>query len=470
MWKRKRMLCCGGGGGRDNPETTVFPALESTLLIESGLDSGTPLNSLSSYVTSGMNGVKRIIYDGTYWNNDFFTTHYENTTAAILVTTYQSGDTFTTLFPIVLPRQVLASTSTSFLKKQQSIAYALNLLFSKAGYIVHSTPAGSYPYQYLALAINDFLPILQTATLPPLLWQVIPQTGQLALVVNPNYVNADPTYQIAFSVITMPSMYQGNQATFSGNVQITDPGAGWFADGGYVFGYGTLNNDTHLFDDSFARNPSYASVLKTLDLGDKIAMTLANWQAMVTSLGLSYVISCGERTVGCIPSKYYKIQSSALARIQRRNIVTNIQGGEFSETIGIVYYTSSSSNQYQDGYSSAPAIHFDPAFNGNNLVDIEWKDEWGNSMQPFPAYAPGPMSFFENTNDVPTYPPAAYQSLDPFNATNGPNYDCLFPYYKINQNMIVFPASGSGYQLPITWVYSSKYSSSISHFIRLIGS
>ena len=469
MWKRKRMTCCGGGS-HESSETVVFPALESSLLIESGLDSGTPLNSLSTYVTCGMNGVKRIIYDGTFWNNDFFTTNYENTTAAILVTTYQSGSSFTPLFPIVLPRQVLASTTTSFLKQQQSIAYALNLLFSKPGYIVHSVTGGPFAYQYLSLSINDFLPILQTATLPPLLWQVIPNTGQLALVVNPNYVNADPTYQIAFSVITMPTAYQGNQAVFSGNVQITDSTAGWYADGAYVFGFGSLNTHTHLYNDSLAKNPSYASVLNTLDLGDKITMTLPTWQAMVSSLGLSYVIWCGERTVSCIPTKYYKIQSSALARIQRRNIVTNIQGGEFSETIGIVYYTSSSSNQYQDGLSSAPAIHFDPTINGNNLVDIEWKDEWGNSMQPFPAYAPGPMSFFENTNDVPTYPPAAYQPLDPFNATNGPNYDCLFPYYKINQNMIVFPASGSGYKLPITWAYSSKYSSSISHFIRLIGS
>jgi len=470
MWKRKRNIsrCCGGSAGSTG-ETIVYPALESTLLVESGLDSGTPVNSVSTYVTSGMNGVKRIIYDGTYWNNDFYITNYENTAAAILVTTYQSGDTFTTLFPIVLPRQILASTSTSFLKKQESIAYALNLLFSKPGYVVH-TFAGPYPYQYIPLLINDFLPILQTATLPPLLWKVIPQTGQLALVVNPTYVHPDPTFQIAFSVITLPSLYQGDQSVSSGNVQITDPEAGWFADGGYIFGYGTLNYDTHLFDDSMARNPSYAALLKTLDLGDKIPMTLVNWQAMVSALGLSYVISCGERTLSCIASKYYKVQSSALARIQKRNITTNILGGEFSETIGIVYNSVLSSGQYQDSPSSAPIIHFNPHMNGNNLIDLEWKDEWGNSMNPFPTNQPGAMSFFENTDSAPTYPPAAYQPLDPFFTTNGPNYDCLFPYYKINQDMVVFPVSGSGYKLPVSSVYSCKYSSSISHFIRLIGS
>ncbi len=474
MWKRKRAGCsqCGGSSGAAIPgstETVVYRALESTLLLESGSDSGTPVNALSSQITCGMGGVKRIIYDGTYWNKDLHMTHYENAVAAILVSTYQSGDQLTTIFPICLPRQALSSTNTSsFLKKQESIAYGLNLLFSKAGYYVHSTPAGPYPYEYLTIGINDFLPILQDTVLPPLLWKVIPHTGQLCLVYNQNFVHPDPTFKIAFSVITMPIAYQGAQTIFSGNVQMTGPTSGWFADGGYVFGFGPLNTSTHVFDDPLALNPSIATYLQTLDLGDKFPMTLPNWEIHIANLGLSQVIACGERTVGCIASKYYKVQSSSLARLQKRAIVSNIQGGELSETIGVFYNTPSFSNRFQDFPVSAPVLNFNSQMNGNNIIDLELKDEWGNSMNPYPTNIPSTLAYFEKSDSVAIYPPAIYQSLDPFFSTNGPNYDCLFPYYKIDQTMIVFPRST--YILPISQLYTMNNASSISHFIRLIGS
>lgn len=470
MWKRKKTGVFSYMESGTSATTIVYPSLESTLLLESGLDSGVPANNFNCQVTCGMGGVKRYIYDGSFWNQDFFTINYENTVSALLVSTYQSGDTFTTLFPIVLPRITLQSTSEDFLKKQESVAYALNLLFSKQGYCIQSKPSG-VSYQYEVLTINDFLPILQDTVLPPLLWKVLPQTGQLCLVKNTSYVHPDPTFEIAFSIITLPSDFQGDQSIYSGNVDLTGPTSGWFADGGYVFGFGKWNSKTYLFDDFFANNSSAQNLLRSLDLGDKIAQTLVDWRVMVTALGMSYTIACPERSLSCMATKYYKVKSSSLSRLQRRNITTNVQGGEFSEVIGLYYNTPKTSGTYQDYPVSAPIINFDSHLNGNNIIDLEIKDEWGNSIYPYIANLPT-KNYFETTDTIVlTYPPAIYQSLDPFNATNGPNYDCLFPYYLINQTMIVFPAlNSSGYTLPMSQLYGAKPSMSISHFIRLIGS
>jgi hypothetical protein len=457
----------------------IFTPLESSIIIESGGDTEFPPTQLNCELTSAPGGAQRFIYDGTYFNKDFYATHYENTVCCIIISVFRGATSATAkaynaIFPVVLPRQALASTdpstlsSDAFLKLQKSICYGLNLLFSKPGFIVVSTAQG---YQYASLGINDVnFPILQTAQLPPLLWDVTPQTHQLCLRVNPSYVDPSGFFTIAFKVCAMENAFQNRQNINTGYVQLAGPERGWYADGAYLFGFGQFNPNTKLFEDPLTS--AQQVYLNGLTLGTAYSISLSDWGALCASLGLFTTICCGQRSFSCIPTRYYKLKSSALSRLQKRPVNTNVQGGDFSAVIGLLYNPPDSANVYQDFGTSAPTIFFNGKMNGTNIIDLELNDEWGNLLYPYDKNINGQlMNYYENTDEVPTYPPAAYHPLDPWFATNGPNHDCLFPYYKINQTFLRYAASNSnGYKLPARNIYANHPSSSISHFIRVIGS
>ncbi len=478
--KRRRMNLNADAGNL--PKEISLRSLESSILLESGGDTGVDIKSLSSDISGALGGALRLQYDSSYWNNDFFTTHYENVVVGLLVSVFSNNLETTTVFPVVLPRLSLASTlngtSEEFLQLQKSVAYGLNLLFSKPGIVV-STFNG--PYEYFALGLNDpVMPILQDTKLPPLLWDVIPNTGLLTLRRNPDYVDDfDPlNFDIAFQLISFPPLMTGVQNITAGSIQLAGDKRGWYGEGGYLFGHGSLNTTEHVFQDIYGTDPaSYAFLLAKPMFPAPSTPIL--FQDNVVKLSLEKTMVVGERSLGLCSSRYYKVKSASLSRLQKRPMTSNVSDGDFSQTVGVIYTIPDTKNVYEDlvgpnNENTAPVIHVNPGYNGTNIIDLFTTDEWGNTMNPYNVseYDLLNRSFYEDGDMAPVFPPAAYIPLDPYGVNNAPNHDCLFPYYKINQTMIQFAnTDGSGTRtLKAPSLPTSNPSQGITHFIRVFGS
>lgn len=462
------------------PSQIEFRSLESSVLLESGGDTGLPINHFSSQLSGALGQALRIQYDSTFWNKDFYTTNYNNFLCGIVVSCFSNDYQRTAIFPVLLPRQALASTAnttltyTEFFALQKSVVYALNLLFSKSGFVLEEN--GTF-ISFSSLTIDDpTLPILQTAQLPPLLWDIIPQTGQLCLRKNPNYVDSTnpTTFSISYEVIIMQNTFQDTTQSMSpGDVSMYGPDNGWFGDGAYIFGFGNLNVNTQTFNDSYI-NATYPPLTKFVTDYTSYSNFCQTYLLRQTS------VSCATRSLSLVATRYYKIKSTALSRLQKRPIYANSLNSDMGQVIGILYNVPDSVNIFADltgpfAENTAPVIQLIPNMNGNSVVDLTYTDEWGNDLTPYFINSDNDVSrraFYENTDSAITLPPVAYQVLDPYGSANAPNHDCLFPYYKINQTVVRYPVvSGTpGISLSSNTLPGGPPSMGITHFIRLIGS
>ena len=464
------------------PQQIAFRSLESSILLESGSDTGIPINHFSSQLTGAIGQALRLQYDSTFWNNDFFSVNYNNFLCGVVISCFSNQYQRTVLLPVILPRLGLASTaltplsSDSFLKLQQSVVYALNLLFSKPGYVLETVGG---VYQFSSIGIDEpTLPIFQDSKLPPLLWDMIPQTGQLCLRQNPLYVDSTnpDTFSIAYEVCIMQDSFQdSSQMTFPSSISMYGPNNGWFGDGAYLFGFGTFNQNSNLFDDSYAKTSNPFPPLT------QYITNILTYSSFCSAFLLRKTsASCATRTLSLLATRYYKIQSAALSRLQKRPIYSSSQQSDIGQVVGILYNLPDTVNSFEDltgpfAENTAPMIQLMPGMNGNSIVDFEFTDEWGNVLNPMEINSSSDAkrrAFYEDADSAVTFPPAAYHVLDPYGISNGPNHDCLFPYYKINQTVVRYPIQTglSGIQLSTNTLPCAPASMGITHFIRLIGS
>lgn len=458
------------------PAVIQFPPLESTILIESGGVSGTNASTFSSDLSGNLGGVRRLQYNNPMWKKDFFTTTYQNTVAALIVSIYQNGGYNTCLFPITLPRQLLTSFSQEntspdsdsehFYYLQKSLAYALNLLLSKDGYVIAFN-------RFVSIGLDEtHIPLLQDGKLPPILFDVHPLTGQLYIKKNPDYVSPYSDYDIAFTIATLYEEWFPSSIP-QGKFKFTGTDNGWFGSGALVFGFGQYDPIKEIYEDQYYNKPIIRGYLKShfMEPTQKALQSYENWQNNIVKDFLFYQdVQCCDRTTTLLASRYFFVISRQLSRLQLRPVISNIPSGA-NGVISILYNDANSAGIYQSGSSAAilsPVIHYDPR-QSHNEVDISIVNEYGQEIYSFPnSLDPFYMAYHENNDDSPgaISVPLAFHVLDPYFTSNGPNHDCLFPYYKINQGMLV----NDIIPLQENEIYASKPSTSISHFIRVIGS
>jgi hypothetical protein len=456
------------------PAIPLMPPLESTLQIETGGDSGLPINDSSVRLNAGLGGTRRFQYNNAFWSKDIFTTNTSNTIVGLLVAYYANGEYFTVLLPINLPRLCMASNAqtmdqSSQRQFQDSLTYALNLYFSASrSVIVYNAITNRFLLN--TLGVNDpKMPILQSARQPPLIWEIT-SSGQLSLRVNQAVIDAntpgvfpeDATFY--FNLITLgkkfiPTGYSDGCVYGLKN--------GWFGDGPYVFGFGNLlPNNGQYVDDYYNASNTVMNLIQSNLLPLAIPATpydLESFVIFARAIFLKQAI-CGSLSCLCVPSKYFMVISDQLSRLQLRPMTTNLNF-QTAGTIGLLFHSIQNGNIFHDATESGqnqgsmPAVNMDP-MQPHDTVDLKLFDEWGNAVNTMNLDSLTYLQNVEAKFTPPSFPPAAYQSLDPFFSTN-PTHDCMFPYSAINDN--IFETSP---------LYSPNYmdpSSAIIHFGRVLG-
>lgn len=475
MFKRKRVY----GDFADSVDSVVvYPSLESTVLLETGGDTGLNPGSSTTDLSGNLGGVRRLIYNDPFFSNDFFTTTLQNSLVALVVSIYTGGEYTTGLIPIMLPRQGLRhemsqedfESKRDFVKIQKSIAYGLNLMFSKTINVLYwtGTEMSTVPLPPAA----PFFPLVQDTVLPPLLWGVTEATGQLYLRRNDAFVKPTLDFDIAFNLFNFNDLFCPPLS--SSNNRITGTRSGWFAKGAYVYGFGTLNTTDHYYvDEYFGKDQTFYDSLRQIFVLGTVDTETAWDQNVVQAFSLRKNFLVGTRTCTAIHSRYMTLDSQQLSRIQKRPTTSNTDTS-MAQSIAIIYDIIDNSGKYQDGkdlISSVPIIFFDPVNYSNNEVDLRFVDEFQDVLFAWDKDQYYSQSITETLDFIPSIGtvPVPYQVLDPYNATNGPRFDCLFPYQRINTDFIVETVT-NGNRLNYNEVWAGKPSQSATHFLRVIGS
>lgn len=478
-YKRRRIM----GFSDVNPSAIVYPPLESTILLETGGDTGTNAGVSSSDLSANVNGVRRIIYNEPFFSHDFYTTTLQNSLVALFVSFYVNGNYNTGLFPICLPRQVLHhdmsedhfESKRDFVKIQKSIAYALNLQFSKASHYLAKDSFSVTRWNPLAVNSPNF-PLLQSAQLPPLLWEVSEATGQLILRRNEAFVPSfDPLndFDFAFTLMSFRDVFL--PLISKGPRSVVGPLSGWFSKGATVYGYGSLDHEAHSYvDDYYEENSSFFQNLMSQTLRDPQTASVEVWEnTIVSPYRFTKHILMGNRTCAAIHGRYMTLNSRQLSRLQKRPCTSNTDVS-FSQSLALYWNLIDYIGKYQDGenvVSNPPVLFYDRLNYSNSEADLSFIDEYNDILYTWKKDDLSAQSVSETLDFIPgaTTIPAVYQALDPYFTTNGPRYDCLFPYEQINQNFITAPYTNNT-PLNVNEVWAGKPSLSINHFLRVIGS
>ena len=450
------------------PYAVVYPSLESTLVLETGgntnLNPGENTTSLSGHIT----GVQRIIYNDPFFSNDLFTTTLQNSLVGLIVSFYIDGDFTTKIIPICLPRQVLRHDMSEnfmekkqdFLKIQRSIAYALNLLFSKNLYAIG---AGTVLSQ---VGVNTHaFPICQTAVLPPLVWGVTETTGQLYLARNNSFVHPSSDYDVAFNLITLTSQFK--LAIDENGQEMLGKNSGWFAKGSYIYGFGSLDHTNSIYTDEYAQESRAYIALFLSSLADPTAIDFLDWQVgVVNQFKLKQNILMGSRTCSAIHGRYMSVNSQQISKIQRRPSVSNIDT-TLTPSIGVIYTVIDYLGKYQNAkgtLSRVPFLQYSEYNYTTQEVDFKLINEFQDRLIIWNSndYYQNNQILSEDIEFIPTAVPVPYQVLDPYATTNGPRYDCLFPYNRLTSNTFLHP-------LNLNQVWAGKPSLSFIHQFRVIG-
>lgn len=437
---------------------STLPPLESTIQIETGSGSDINLGDDLIELNANVSGVRRLIYNQSFWSNDFLTTTPSNSCILLVIGYYPDptspvGPWYLTGFPITLPHISIAAGSpagNNIVQLQQSLAYALNLLFSKQGIRI-----GPAPTNFDTLAINDpTCPILQDTTLPPLQWKVTPN-GTLALIpTNETFYN-----QFRFQIFPIPNNFFNIQSDQN-----------WFNKGPFLFGFGNLTTD---------QSGTYAGdTMSNLEGGIPLMQAHTpipqDYQTFLNDFSATGAgpLIIGLRTAACISSRVFAIQSSQFTRLQLRPPSSNLTYfSKNTSLMGLLFATLPTKNTFHDitlssgknqvSEATQPNVNFDPLF-GGDVLDISIQNEFSQTL----SSPPTTLEYIQRESlDSSTFStatiPAAYQPLDPYFSTNGPRHDSLFAYSRINQNYFVFAESPFFYQL--------TPAASIIHFARAIG-
>jgi hypothetical protein len=460
------------------PSVVVYPSLESTVLLETGGITGLNSGSSTTDMSGNLGGILRFIYNDPLWSNDLYTTTLQNSLLAIFVSVYTNGAYCSGIIPVCLPRQVLrhdmheegVESKSDFLKIQQSISYALNLLFSKPIQIIDMT--SGIPLLQTIGDADPIFPIVQTTVLPPLLWDICTLTGQLYLKKNTSFVGPTGDYEIAFSLCTFKDVFF--PILSSNQNRITGDGNGWFGKGAHLYGFGELDIVNHQYHDRYFGQSElfFKQIISSCNYSSPVTATINTWHKdIVSTFFLSTSIIMSERTTGAIYSRYILLKSQLLSRLQIRPTLSNTSIS-LTDSIATLYDIIEYSGKYQDGknlLSSVPVIYFDPYNYSNNEIDLRFSNEFNENLFAWTTEEYWNQTNSETLEFIPGMNtiPVVYQALDPYNTTNGPRYDCIFPYEQINQNFIIEPSNGN--KLSYKEVWSAKPSMATANFLRAIG-
>ena len=136
------------------PVVQVYPN-ESVIQIDTGGAGSVGFSNVTKPLSSGIGGTSRFQYIDAFWDNDFFTITTSNASVGLAIVYYRPriGATFCFL-PIALPRMSLALDSENITDYQESIAYALNLYFSKPQTVYYRNDDGTIASQVLPINLS----------------------------------------------------------------------------------------------------------------------------------------------------------------------------------------------------------------------------------------------------------------------------------------------------------------------------
>lgn len=218
------------------------PALESTLLIETG--GVEDINSIGQLPSSNLSaalssGTRVFQYNRYFWNKETFTFNYQNNAVGVAIAYYrkQTDSTYFAILPIFLPRicmsalqSMSSSTPTSSPEMREfllrELVYYLNIGFTSLGvgntygpigmqagfgvfyrfapWVTASDAKGS-PFDPVGgnlIVDNPFFPIFQDGvnSIPPLIWTYSGNNGQLCLRANPLFPRFNTGDAIGFNI------------------------------------------------------------------------------------------------------------------------------------------------------------------------------------------------------------------------------------------------------------------------------
>jgi hypothetical protein len=352
------------------------PALESTLLIETGgLDDTNQIGTLPSTNISASvsSGTKLFQYNRYFWNDEQFVFNNFNCGIGIAISHWNAdGDSSFIIYPIFLPKvamtllQNLGSSPSddppSRWKVLKHLVYYLNLGFTSYGLgntfdisfgpptirnapVIYAKDCKGIP---TPTTINNlYCPIFQDgANQPPLVWEISSSNGQLALIRNPLYWTPEKllTSDIAYQIISLEEYMADSpqisifgsivpMATFLGTVNVVakpyfGPTKGWCSQGAFATGFAQR---TTYSDESFEYGDIYSSSQRRALWNSTYFPTLGpgpiskpTWNIMVKQhqLNRSFAVIANFIT-SLIPARYFAIESDALTRNQKRPVVSN---------------------------------------------------------------------------------------------------------------------------------------------------
>lgn len=454
------------------PAFSIIKPNESTLQIEVGGDSGNDIDKANTLLNAGLGGTRRFQYNNSFSFNDIFTTNSSNCAVGLLVGYFRENYMSFCLLPINLPRQSLSiGESENIYDYQSSIAYALNLYFSKEQTVFIFSPDNPTGKKEILPINHPNMPILQNAIEPPLIWKIT-RSGQLGLFQNVEVIQNNP------STFPENAIFKFNLINF--NTYIAPSGAadivyglnnGWFGCGKYVFGFGKIISPG-IYADDYESNAQTKENLKRV-----LYMFRSNQEPYVTNVYEEFSDLClkislknaiaSDGSTQCISSKYTIVESSELSRLQVRNVNTNFNITT-TYLVGLIYSSPFRKNIFQDGTfsgsnnSALPAINMDPE-QPHNIIDIIMYDEFNHTIKAYNMEEDSDYILTVEKIEDPliSFPPAAYHVLDPFYSTNT-THDCAFPYTKISDS--IFKSNR-----PPKDLYNSAISAAYVHFGRIIG-
>lgn len=315
----------------DSKSIYAAPALESTLLLESGgLEDKNPIGALPSTNISAAvsSGTRTFQYNRYFWNKELFSFNYANCAIGVAIAYFSrnrgtNGAYCFSILPIFLPHSamtLLQSVSSGSVTDDpvtrtllmQELVFYLNLGFTSLGvgntYGLITNGAGfkiapwvtafdgkGSPYNPAdgsQIVNNGWFPIFQDgATEPPLVWTYNGNNNQLCLTVNNSFGGFAIGDRIGFQIVTLePYMAEApvvSNPGFPGGFQPTNTyfpqtfnnyppasygdGTGWCCQGAFSTGFGQTSSYSS-YEDAQESPTTYTDIYTP-------AERLALWQA-----------------------------------------------------------------------------------------------------------------------------------------------------------------------------------------------
>jgi len=405
--------------------STAFPICrpeESVLLVETGgkllrkgnsttKDENITLN-MPMFMTSSFQ------YDNLLWAKDFYTFNQQNTLVGLLFLSWNTVTKYYRfiLWPVMLPYLNLTNnnddTQEGFLKLQNQLVYGLNLKFL-AGSVEYMPITANFvlsPTEWYELHIGDeTCPLFNELVQGPLLWNL--HNGHLVLCENQNYVpSGSNAYEFAFNLITFEYEFFNNTNYY----RITDghffsadrnkrpqmnhimfgPEKGWFGRGAEVFGFGSLDIDTHRYVDDYSGSERFEVFGRCTTINGPPTTQFADineFNAFVTQNKLKRKIMIGPKVASLVPSRYYTITSKTLSATQTSLVVSN--NSRLSHNIidvlfnGLKGKTGNTLSDDRPEYSKlyhglSPVLNIE-RLRARNVIDLTVKDEYGDEVNNY---------------------------------------------------------------------------------------